>query len=64
MKALWIVVLNWNGLADTLALLAAKGHDVRVQDAMGSTQSILLGEDGFLLGASDPRRAGALTLGY
>lgn len=48
---------------DTRALLAAKGHKLSVQDAMGSTQSILRG-DGGLYGASDPRRPGALTLGY
>ncbi len=49
---------------DTIRLLRSKGHDVVVKGAMGSTQSILLTEEGFLLGASDPRRAGALTVGY
>ena len=48
---------------DTLRLLAAKGHRVVVKNAMGSTQSIMRTADGFL-GASDPRRPGALTLGY
>jgi len=48
---------------DTLALLAAKGHDVLVMDAMGSTQSVMR-TDADLFGASDPRRPGALTLGY
>ncbi len=48
---------------DTLALLAAKGHVIAVGDAMGSAQSIMRTEDG-LFGASDPRRPGALTLGY
>jgi gamma-glutamyltranspeptidase/glutathione hydrolase len=36
---------------------------VVIGDAMGSTQSIMVTEDG-LFGASDPRRPGALTLGY
>jgi gamma-glutamyltranspeptidase / glutathione hydrolase len=48
---------------DTVALLAAKGHNVSVQEAMGSTQSVMRTEDG-LLGYSDPRRPDALTLGY
>ena len=53
-----------NGISpDTLDLLAQKGHEIVVKSAMGSTQSILRGEDG-LYGASDPRRPGALTLGY
>jgi gamma-glutamyltranspeptidase/glutathione hydrolase len=48
---------------DTIALLAHKGHDVVVMDAMGSTQTIMVTNAG-LLGSSDPRQAGALTLGY
>jgi gamma-glutamyltranspeptidase / glutathione hydrolase len=36
---------------------------VTLQGAMGSTQSIMVTEDG-LFGSSDPRRTGALTLGY
>ncbi|MEZ5932648.1 MAG: gamma-glutamyltransferase [Alphaproteobacteria bacterium] len=48
---------------DTIALLEQRGHNVVVKDAMGSTQSIMV-TDGGLYGASDPRRAGALTLGY
>ena len=48
---------------DTIALLEAKGHTVDVNDVMGSTQSIMITEDG-LFGSSDPRRAGSLTLGY
>jgi gamma-glutamyltranspeptidase/glutathione hydrolase len=48
---------------DTVSLLAAKGHHVVVKDAMGSTQSVMHTDDGFY-GASDPRRPGALTLGY
>jgi gamma-glutamyltranspeptidase/glutathione hydrolase len=39
------------------------GHEVSVQDAMGSTQSIMVTPAG-LFGASDPRTPGALTLGY
>jgi gamma-glutamyltranspeptidase/glutathione hydrolase len=49
---------------DTIGLLEAKGHVVRVQEVMGSTQSILRREDGILFGASDPRRSSALTAGY
>ena len=48
---------------DTIRLLQQRGHDVVVKNAMGSTQSIMITGDG-LYGASDPRRAGALTLGY
>jgi gamma-glutamyltranspeptidase/glutathione hydrolase len=51
--------------ADTLALLGAKGHSIALKSVMGSTQSILIDpETGFRFGASDPRRTGALTLGY
>ncbi|MTH98077.1 gamma-glutamyltransferase [Roseibium sp. RKSG952] len=48
---------------DTVALLEGKGHDVAVKNVMGSTQSIMR-VSGQLAGASDPRRAGALTMGY
>ena len=48
---------------DSLRLLAGKGHKVVVRNAMGSTQSLLRIEGGWT-GASDPRRPGALTLGY
>lgn len=48
---------------DTVGLLEQRGQKVVVKNAMGSTQSIMVTEDG-LYGASDPRRAGALTLGY
>jgi len=48
---------------DTIALVEQKGHKVAVKNAMGSTQSIMVTEGG-LYGASDPRRAGALTSGY
>ncbi|MEO1193728.1 MAG: gamma-glutamyltransferase [Pseudomonadota bacterium] len=50
---------------DTLRLLSEMGHDIRESWAMGSTQSIMIDpETGLRLGASDPRRAGALTAGY
>jgi gamma-glutamyltranspeptidase/glutathione hydrolase len=48
---------------DTLRALGAFGHKVVVKNATGSTQSIRRGAEGFY-GASDPRRPGALTLGY
>ncbi len=48
---------------DTINLLKAKGHNVVVQSTMGSTQSIVVTEQG-LFGSSDPRRDGALTVGY
>jgi gamma-glutamyltranspeptidase/glutathione hydrolase len=48
---------------DTIALLEQKGHAIAVGAAMGSTQSIMVTEDG-LFGSSDPRTPGALTLGY
>jgi gamma-glutamyltranspeptidase / glutathione hydrolase len=48
---------------DTIRLLEQKGHTVALQETMGSTQSIMITEDG-LFGSSDPRRPGALTLGY
>ncbi|KQN64042.1 MULTISPECIES: gamma-glutamyltransferase [unclassified Erwinia] len=49
---------------DTLKLLAEKGQNVKVQSAMGSTQSIMLGPDGTRYGASDPRTPDDLTAGY
>ena len=49
--------------ADTIRLLEQRGQKVVVKNAMGSTQSIMVTDDG-LYGASDPRRAGALTLGH
>ena len=48
---------------DTIRLLEQMGHSVSVQDAMGSTQSIMVTRAG-LFGSSDPRTPGALTLGY
>ncbi|MGE6453029.1 gamma-glutamyltransferase [Shewanella baltica] len=48
---------------DTISLLEAKGHKVKVQSAMGSTQSIMLTEQG-IFGASDPRHSGSEAIGY
>ena len=48
---------------DTLALLKTRGHRVVVKNTMGSTQSIMQIDNRFL-GFSDPRRPGALALGY
>ncbi len=48
---------------DTLQALAAKGHEIAVGNAMGSTQTVGRVE-GIFVGASDPRRLGALSLGY
>jgi gamma-glutamyltranspeptidase/glutathione hydrolase len=48
---------------DTLQLLRAMGHKVEPRTNVGATQSIMC-RDGFIFGASDPRRIDALTLGY
>ncbi|MFV2291093.1 gamma-glutamyltransferase, partial [Escherichia coli] len=40
---------------DTLTLLEAKGQKVALKEARGSTQRIMVGPDGELYGASDPR---------
>jgi gamma-glutamyltranspeptidase / glutathione hydrolase len=48
---------------DTIGLLESMDHNVVVDEAMGSTQSIMVGEDG-LYGSSDPRTPGDLTAGY
>ncbi len=48
---------------DTVKLLEAKGNKVSTSRAMGSTQSIMITDEG-LYGASDPRRAGSAALGY
>lgn len=47
---------------DTQALLTGKGHKINETRSMGSTQSIMV-KDGHFLGASDPRRPNAKTLG-
>ena len=48
---------------DTISLLEAKGHQVKTQESIGSTQSIMVTEQG-LFGASDPRRAGSAAVGH
>ncbi len=48
---------------DTLDLLSARGHEVAVGNAMGSTQTVMRIDQGFF-GATDPRRLGALARGY
>jgi gamma-glutamyltranspeptidase/glutathione hydrolase len=48
---------------DTLDLLSTMGHHIDIGNAMGSTQTVMHSESGFL-GAADPRRVGALAQGY
>ncbi|MDG5900224.1 gamma-glutamyltransferase [Shewanella xiamenensis] len=48
---------------DTISLLEAKGHKVSVQSAMGSTQSIMVTDQG-IFGATDPRHSGSEAVGY
>ncbi|EAM47502.1 gamma-glutamyltranspeptidase [Crocosphaera watsonii WH 8501] len=48
---------------DTIDLLETKGHTIKSSFAMGSTQSVMY-KKGQFHGASDPRKPGALTLGY
>ncbi|MGB0498749.1 MAG: gamma-glutamyltransferase family protein [Rubricella sp.] len=46
------------------AALAAKGHEIKEPEtAIGGAQAIVIGEDGTLTGASDPRKDGC-ALGY
>ena len=47
---------------DSIAILKQLGHEIEIQQTMGSTQSIML-LDGLLHGSADPRRPGALALG-
>lgn len=47
---------------DTVEILEGMGHKVSLKRSMGAASSIMLG-DGFLFGASDPRRDG-LAAGY
>ncbi|NRA55902.1 MAG: gamma-glutamyltransferase [Gammaproteobacteria bacterium] len=47
---------------DTVKLLTQKGHQIKVKQAMGSTQTIMLNQQGYF-GASDPRRPSALSKG-
>ena len=53
-----------NCVLKTLKLLEAKGQKVALNEAMGSTQSIMVGSDGELYGASDSRLVDDLTAGY
>ena len=48
--------------SDAAALLEAMGHEIEIQQTMGSTQSIMI-RDGIIYGSADPRRPGALALG-
>ncbi|WP_232630643.1 gamma-glutamyltransferase [Methylobacterium sp. Leaf118] len=48
---------------DTLALLRAKGHPVKVGPTSGSANSVMA-EDGLLAGAADPRQRGTLAEGH
>lgn len=47
---------------DTVAILESMGHEIEVERAMGSAQSILR-QDGMLYGSADPRRPNAIALG-
>ena len=47
---------------DTLALLRERGHTLVEKNAMGSANSVMRVEGGFV-GAADPRRTGALAAG-
>ena len=49
--------------ADIRENLRKKGHLVKINFSMGSTQSILF-KNNQLHGASDPRRMGSLAVGY
>ena len=49
---------------DTIAILRARGHEVEMRRASGSTQSIVKRPDGWLAGATDPRRSGSAAVGY
>lgn len=48
---------------DTLRLLRERGHELRVGNASGSANSILVTPD-FLTGAADPRQRGTLAAGH
>ncbi|MBZ2169946.1 gamma-glutamyltransferase [Marinobacter sp. F4216] len=49
---------------DTVRLLESRGHKVVEDSAMGAIQSIMIGEDGTLYGAGDPRRSTSSAMGY
>jgi gamma-glutamyltranspeptidase/glutathione hydrolase len=46
---------------DTVHLLKKMGHPITSDETMGSAQSIMI-ENGYFLGAADPRRPGALAV--
>ncbi|MEM7009093.1 MAG: gamma-glutamyltransferase, partial [Thermodesulfobacteriota bacterium] len=48
---------------DTIKILTDIGYDVKIGRTIGVAESIIK-KDGFLFGASDPRRPGGLTAGY
>ena len=48
---------------DALDLLTALGHQIEIGNAMGSAQTVMRVDEGFV-GAADPRRTGALAQGY
>ncbi|WP_150285894.1 gamma-glutamyltransferase [Rhabdaerophilum calidifontis] len=58
------VLLVERGLSpDTLALLAQRGHQVRLGATSGSANSILITPEG-ITGAADPRQRGTAAIGY
>ena len=48
---------------DTLNLLKEKGNNITPYAAMGAAESIMTDGE-FVYGAADPRRGGALAIGY
>lgn len=58
-----ILFLEMGISIDTQMQLLARKHQLKSRNAMGSSQSIMK-KDGRLLGASDPRRPDAETMGY
>jgi gamma-glutamyltranspeptidase/glutathione hydrolase len=48
---------------DTVSLLKRMGHTVAVREAMGSVQSVVW-QDGWFMGASDPRRLDSAAVGF
>lgn len=52
------------GLVGYAQAAGCKGQKVALNEAMGSTQSIMVGSDGELYGASDSRLVDDLTAGY
>ncbi len=48
---------------DAIRMLRARGHDVRFSAGMGSLQTVMF-SDGIFYGYADPRRPGAMALGY